>query len=108
MSPNPAADAALAVPCPTCKAKPGEPCRSPKAYHVPRAQRGLNWARTHEFRQHERAERARGRVAQAVDAGRKPDGYDITLGVGGCCCSDVDCTLDGALRFYASIPAALR
>ena len=104
------ADAALAVSCPNCRAQPGEKCRTAKlsGVHTPRAQRGLQRARVDDYRRHRRAELARGRVAQAVAAGQQPDDYDITLAVAGCCCSDTDCTLDGALKFYASIPAAIR
>jgi hypothetical protein len=40
--------AALSVPCQQCGARRLEPCRSPKPYHVSRAQRGLAKARTDE------------------------------------------------------------
>lgn len=102
-----AADAALLVACPQCKARPNQPCsRTRKAAHTARVSRGLSVARRDTYRTHERAWRARRRVDEAITGGRQPDDYDITLGVAGCCCPE--CSFGDALAWFAALPAAIR
>lgn len=99
-----AAQAAVSVPCPTCRVQAGQPCRSAKAYHVPRAHRGLARARVDEFKQHQRAEKAQARVRQALAAGRRPVDADITAMLA---CTCEDCGLYELLPIFTAAAAAV-
>lgn len=83
-----AATAALSVRCPICKAPPSENCHGPKAYHILRAQRGLQRARVDEYKQHERAWKALDRVRLAASSGRTPAASDVTQALGCCGCGE--------------------
>jgi len=88
MTRNLAALAAISVSCPICRAPAGTDCRSRKAFHTARAQRGLQRAMRDEHAQHERSWRARARIAEAAGAGRPVDDRDVTVALGSCGCPE--------------------
>jgi|GEM_PF-2728408 hypothetical protein len=88
MTRNQAALAAISVNCPTCSAPAGTECKSRKAFHSARGQRGLQRAMRDEYAQHERSWRARARIAQAAAAGRPVEDRDVTVALGSCGCGE--------------------
>ncbi|MGH3967724.1 MAG: zinc finger domain-containing protein [Mycobacterium sp.] len=99
-----AATAAFSVACPTCRAQPGERCRSAKEFHNARGARGLNRARVDEYKQHQRAQKAQAGVRQALAAGQRPIDADITIMLA---CTCEDCGLYDLLPLFAAAAEAV-